>query len=190
MRFFATPVLGHEVALEVLQCVGAFRLLKEAYIISYNMQDYDFWGQGRLSTLLRRQLANGARIILMTTPPPGKGDNQSFKDKFALLEELDRNGVSVFLHERLHAKAYLFFDDREVKTTIVGSANLTEGGFGLREAPEKSYLELALITSDPEVHQQTIEVIQNKLIGNRMTMQFATWIAKNREKIATAKGGN
>jgi hypothetical protein len=67
---------------------------------------------------------------------------------------------------------------------------LTEGGFGLREAPEKSYLELALITSDPEVHQQTIEVIQNKLIGNRMTMQFATWIAKNREKIATAKGGN
>ena len=123
-RFFATPVLGHEVALEVLQCIGAFRLLKEAFIISYNMQDYDFWGNGRLSMLLRRQLANGARIILMTTPPSGKGNNQAFKDKFTLLEELDRNGVDIYLHDRLHAKAYLFLDDRTVKTTVVGSANL------------------------------------------------------------------
>jgi phosphatidylserine/phosphatidylglycerophosphate/cardiolipin synthase-like enzyme len=187
-RFFATPILGHEVALEVLQCIGAFRLLKEAFIISYNMQDYDFWGHGRLSTLLRRQLANGARIVLMTTPPPGKGDNRPFKDKFTLLEELNRNGVNIYLHDRLHAKAYLFLDDREVKTTIVGSANLTQKGFGLREAPEGSYLELALITGDPEVHRQTIDVIQKKLIGNLKTLDFATWIAMNREKIALAKG--
>lgn len=188
-RIYVAPILGHEVAMEVLRCIGAFRLLKEALIISYNMQDYDFWGHGRLSSLLRRQLANGAEVTLMTTPPPGKGEKQAFKDKLSLLEELDRNGVIVYLNEMLHAKAYLFVDDREVKTTIVGSANLTEKGFGLRKAPADSWLELALIAGDPGVHYLTAEVIQKKLIDNLRTLDFATWVAVNRKKIALAKGG-
>ncbi|MCK4830228.1 phospholipase D family protein [bacterium] len=188
-RPYLAPILGHEVAMEVLRCIGAFRLLKEALIISYNMQDYDFWGHGRLSSLLRRQLANGARVTLMTTPPPGRGSNKAFKNKFILLEELDRNGVYIYLNEMLHAKAYLFLDNRELKTTIVGSANLTEGGFGLRKAPADSWLELALITYEPKVHHLVSEVIQNKLIGNSRTSDFSTWVAVNRKKIALAKGG-
>lgn len=183
------PILGHQVAMEVLQCIGAFRLLKEALIISYNMQDYDFWGQGRMSTLLRRQIANGAKVTLMTTPPAGKGTKKAFKDKLFLLEELNRNGVNVYLNEDAHAKAYLFVDDREVKTTIVGSANLTRKGFGIWRAPEKSLLELAFITVNPEVHHKTTEVIQMELIGDSRTMDFKTWVASNPEKIALAKGG-
>ena len=49
-----TPALGDDVAKEVLQWIGAFRLLTKATIISYNMQDYDFWGNGLLSNLLIR----------------------------------------------------------------------------------------------------------------------------------------
>ncbi len=189
-RLYVAPILGHEVAMEVLRCISASRLLKEALIISYNMQDYDFWAHGRLSVLLRRQLANGARVILMTTPPPGKkGTKKGFKDKFSLLQELDRNGVIVYLNEKLHAKAYLFVDDRNVKTTIVGSANLTKGGFGLRKAPADSLLELALVTGDPQIHHLTAHVIQMKLIGDPRTLDFATWVATNRDRIALAKGG-
>lgn len=175
--------------MEVLQRIGTFRMLKEALVISYNMRDYDFWGHGRLSALLRRQLANGARVILMTTPPPGKGGNKAFKEKLFLLEELDRNGISIYLNDMLHAKAYLFVDDREVRTTIVGSANLTEGGFGIKGAPADSLLELALITGDPDVHRTTVEVIRTKLIGNPKTLDFAVWVIINRKKIALAKGG-
>ena len=40
-----TPGLGDDVAKEVLQWIGAFRSLTKATIISYNMQDYDFWGK-------------------------------------------------------------------------------------------------------------------------------------------------
>ena len=52
--------MGDDVAKEVLQWIGAFRALKEALVISFNMQDYDFWGHGRLSDLLRRQIGIGA----------------------------------------------------------------------------------------------------------------------------------
>lgn len=186
---YLAPILGHEVAMEVLRCIGAFRLLKEALIISFNMQDYDFWGHGRLSALLRRQLANGARVTLMTTPPPGKGSNDAFKNKFFLLKDLDHNGVSIYLNEMLHAKAYLFLDNRETTTTIVGSANLTKGGFGIREAQAESFLELDLITGDQDVHRITAEVIQKKLIGESRTLDYATWVVTNSEKIALAKGG-
>ena len=54
-----TPALGGEVAQEVLQWIGVCTSLSKATIISYNMQDYDFWGNGVLSELLIRQLAHG-----------------------------------------------------------------------------------------------------------------------------------
>ena len=186
-RSDVAPILDHEVAMEILRCISAYRILKEALIISFNMQDYDFWGRGRLSNLLRRQLANGARVTLMTTPPENR-KKKIIKSKLILIEELDRYGVNVFLHERLHAKAYLFVDERGTTTTVVGSANLTKGGFGIRGVPTDSLLELALITSNPEVHRTTAEVIQNKLLGDSDTFDFATWVVVNRKKIALAKG--
>ncbi|MBT9143360.1 MAG: hypothetical protein DDT29_01761 [Dehalococcoidia bacterium] len=186
---FAIPVMGDDVAMEVLQWIGAFRALREAFVISYNMQDYDFWGHGRLSDLLRRQVGNGAKITLLTTPPPGKGVNQAFKDKLWLLENLSREGIEIYLHDRLHAKAYIFTDDRELCMTIVGSANLTSRGFGVRGASQEDWLELAILTADPDVYRATVELARKRLFGDSETLDFATWAAKNYEKIALAKGG-
>ena len=186
---FAIPVMGDDVAMEVLQWIGASRALRKVFVISYNMQDYDFWGHGRLSDLLRRQVGNGAKITLLTTPPPGAGANQAFKDKFSLLENLNREGVEIHLHERVHAKAYIFTDDRELCMTIVGSANLTSRGFGVRGASQEDLLELAILTADPDVYRATVELAKKRLFGDSETLDFATWSVKNYEKIAQAKGG-
>jgi phosphatidylserine/phosphatidylglycerophosphate/cardiolipin synthase-like enzyme len=181
--------MGDDVAKEVLQWIGAFRALREAFVISYNMQDYDFWGHGRLSDLLRRQIGNGAKVTLLTTPPPGTGANQAFKDKLWLLENLNREGIEIYLHDRLHAKAYIFTDDRELCMTIVGSANLTSRGFGVRGVPEDNLLELALLSADPDVHRATVDLAKKRLLGDLETLDFATWAANNYEKIVRAKGG-
>lgn len=182
-------MMGDDVAKEVLQWIGAFRALKEALVISFNMQDYDFWGHGRLSDLLRRQIGNGAKVTLLTTPPPGrKGTKKAFKDKLSLLENLNQNGVEIHLNKQLHAKAYLFLDDRELIMTIVGSPNLTSRGFGVRGTSD-NWLELALLTSAPDVYQSTVDLVTEKLLGHSETVDFATWVINNQNKIAQAKGG-
>lgn len=184
-----TPALGDEVAQEVLQWIGAFRLLSKATIISFNMQDYDFWGNGSLSHLLIRQLAYGAQITVMTTPPPGNnGKNEGFRQKLQLLEELDQKGAEVYLHPDIHAKAYLFQDSQNSEMVIVGSSNLTSRGFGTKNSTTPDLLELALLTGDPLVYSSTARVINTHLIGNSGTLTFATWAANNRTAIADAKG--
>lgn len=181
------PGLGDDVAMEVLQWIGAFRLLKKATIISFNMQDYDFWGHGHLSTHLLRQLALGAEVTVMTTPPPGKGD--AFRRKLTLLEELDRYGAIVYLHSQLHAKAYLFQDDQDSDMLIVGSANLTSSGFGTRGTGGADLLELALLVGDHDIWESAARMIEDRLIGHPDTMDFATWVAGNTTRIGSARGG-
>ena len=181
----ALPRLGHEVAREILQWIGAFRLLREATIVSYNMQDYDFWGNGRLSDNLRRQLGYGASVVVVTTPPPGRPTQTGFRQKLALLEELDRNGAEVYLHERLHAKAYLFRDDRDSRMLIVGSPNLTRAGFG---ASAEDLLELALLTSARGTFDATSTVIASKFLGDPGTLGFSAWRSQHTGAIAQAKG--
>ena len=184
-----TPCLGDDVAKEVLQWIGAFRQLAKATIISFNMQDYDFWGNGRLSSLLLRQLALGAEIVVMTTPPPGAtGEGTAFREKLSLLEDLQKNGAEVYLNERLHAKAYLFLDSNDSKMLIVGSANLTSSGFGRRGTTSNDLLELALLTGNAHIYSSTLQVIEAKLFGDSGTLEFATWVGLNRSKVAQAKG--
>lgn len=184
-----TPGLGDDVAKEVLQWIGAFRLLTKATIISFNMQDYDFWGNGLLSNLLLRQLAYGAQITVMTTPPPGNnGKKESFRRKLRLLEELDSKGADVYVHPHLHAKAYLFQDDSSAEMVIVGSPNLTSRGFGTRGSTTPDLLELALMSGDPRVYASTAKVIVTDLIGNAGTLNFATWVSSNLSAISDAKG--
>lgn len=183
------PCLGDTVAQEVLQWIGAFRQLSKATIISFNMQDYDFWGNGRLSIHLLRQLSFGAQVTVMTTPPPGKtGRGAAFKRKLTLLEELDRNGADIYLHTKLHAKAYLFQDSNQSEMLIVGSANLTASGFGTKGSGHNDLLELALLTGDHVVYKSTVALIETSLIGDPNTLDFATWVANNALKIAEAKG--
>ena len=184
-----TPALGDDVAKEVLQWIGAFRMLSNATIISFNMQDYDFWGNGVLSHHLVRQLSFGAHITVMTTPPPGNdGARSAFREKLALLEELHNRGAHVFVHPDLHAKAYLFRDDKDEEMVIVGSPNLTNRGFGTRGAQKPNLLELALLTTDSGIYSSTTRLIDARLIGNPGTLDFATWLANNLDKVAQAKG--
>lgn len=167
------PITGETVSSEIMQCIGAFRQLEKAYIISYRMQDAEFSDQVFFSRLISRQTLYGAKITLMTTPPEGKG--QSFKDKLKLLDYLERQGVDIYLNEKLHAKAYLFLDDRKINTSIIGSANLTYSGFGLKESIHENLLELALITRDPSLYEETLSLIQKKFIDHQLTIDFSRW---------------
>lgn len=184
-----TPCLGSDVAKEVLQWIGAFTLLTKAVIVSYNMQDYEFWGNGHLSQHLLKQLANGAHVVVLTTPPPGNnGRRPAFRQKLALLETLVRSGAEVYVHEQVHAKAYLFQDDKNKKMMIVGSPNLTARGFGSGSPNSMDLLELALLTGDDVVYSTTSALIDTDLIGNRDTLDFATWARTNVASIAQARG--
>lgn len=177
---------GGEIALEVLQAIGYRTTLKSATIVSFNMQDYDFWGHGHLSHLLLRQLTLGASIQLITTPPPGPPTRPSFRSKYALLSTLDKNGVQIFLNEKLHAKAYLFLDSTDATTTIVGSANLTGPGFGMRLAPRDNLVELAMVTGDSSTLQLALEFVQSKILDDARTEGFAAWFSRNSVEIRKA----
>src|ERR1700730_10170773 len=179
----ATPIIalldGGEVALEVLQAISYRTVLKSATIVSYNMQDYAFWSQGTLSHLLLRQLAFGASIRLMTTPPPGKPAKAGFKDKYILLSSLQKSGVTVYLNDKLHAKAYLFQDSKEATTAIVGSAHLTGPGFGLRHAPDESLVEMAALSGSVDIFNAANEFVDKKIVNDRRTEEFGLWFARN-----------
>lgn len=177
---------GGEIALEVLQAIGYRTTLKSATIVSFNMQDYDFWGHGHLSHLLMRQLTLGASIQLITTPPPGTPKNARFRAKYALLSTLNKNGVQVFLNEKLHAKAYLFLDSTDTTTTIVGSANLTGPGFGMTLAPKDNLVELAMVTGDSSTLQHALQFVQSKILADARTEGFATWFSRNSIEIGKA----
>lgn len=177
---------GGEVSLEVLQAIGYRTILKSATIVSYNMQDYMFWGHGNLSRLLLRQLSFGARIRLMTTPPPGRPTRTAFAEKYRLVSQLVRYGAEVFFNEKLHAKAYLFLDSSDVTTTIIGSANLTGPGFGLRLTPADSLVEMCVYCPHTQFFHEANQFIDTKVVNDGRTEDFATWFSKNSIEIRRA----
>jgi len=177
---------GSGVAVEVLQAIGYRTVLKKATIVSYNMQDYDFWGQGNLSRLLLRQLSLGASVRLLTTPPPGKPTNASFRTKYLLLSELEKNGVEIFLNEKLHAKAYLFWNSAGHATSIIGSANLTGPGFGMRLAPHDSLVEMAIISEEESFFLDANGFVDSTVILDKRTEDYATWFSRNSMEIGKA----
>ena len=181
-----TLVDGKEVATEVLQAINYRTRLRSATIISYNMQDYDFWGQGRLSQLLLKQLSWGAAIRLVTTPPPGGVTSAGFGNKYALLSALSGNGGEVLLNEKLHAKAYLFLDAGGMATTVVGSANLTRGGFGVRATPADNLVECAMVCGEVSVLQAALRFVEAKIVGDSRTEGYATWFSRHRTEIRDA----
>ena len=125
----------------------------------------------------------------MTTPPPGNsGRKQAFRRKLRLLEDLDKQGVDVYVHPDLHAKAYLFEDDRSKAMLIVGSPNLTKQGFGTIGSSGGGLLELALLTGERLVYSSTENFIARHLIGNSGTLSFGTWVANNLRAISEARG--
>jgi phosphatidylserine/phosphatidylglycerophosphate/cardiolipin synthase-like enzyme len=184
------PITGQDIALEFLQCMGYRYALQQAVIVTYTLQDYEFAGHGLLSTLLRHQLVLGADIILLTTPPlGGTGQNREFRRKLELLTTFSNDGIRVFVNENIHAKLYIFRDERDIETIIVGSANLTSKGFGQRHSPETNLLEIALITGNTGLYGAIMRIINDIFIGNTRTMDFATWSNFNIDRISQARGG-
>jgi phosphatidylserine/phosphatidylglycerophosphate/cardiolipin synthase-like enzyme len=141
-----------------------------------------------VSDLLRRQLALGAEITVLTTPPPFNPKKNPYKDKLKLLEKLEADGIRVLLNERIHAKVYLFNDADDRRTTIVGSANLSHGGFGVK-GTAVGWHELSLVCSDNELFRKTTSLVENGMMADRETMDFATWRSLNISDIALAKSG-
>lgn len=177
---------GQEVALEVLQWIGYRTHLSRAIVISYNMQDYDFWGAGALSHLLLRQLALGASVTVITTPPPGKATNNAFKEKYQLLHQLDAQGVDVQLNENLHAKAYVFQTTEGEQAAIVGSANLTSRGFGDRNMPGADLVEMAFVTSDQALYDEACAFAAEEIGLHAQTVSYATWFSLKSAEIGKA----
>jgi phosphatidylserine/phosphatidylglycerophosphate/cardiolipin synthase-like enzyme len=182
------PLIGQETAEEILQCIGAFSLLRSALIVTYAMQDYEFIGHGLVSDLLRRQLALGAEITVATTPPPYSPKKNPYRDKLKLLETLEQDGIKVLINHRIHAKVYMFIDDRERLTAIVGSANLSHGGFGVEGGITKTLLELSLLTGDPDLFGDIRRCVERSIIADKDTVDFATWRSLNLSDVAIAKG--
>lgn len=119
-------------------------------------------------------------------PPPGKPTAASFKSKYKLLSELQKNGIQVFLNDKLHAKAYLFLDTNNTATAIVGSANLTGPGFGLRLTPDDNLVEMAILCGDSQTLKSATDFVENKIANDRRTEEFATWFSKNSVEIGKA----
>lgn len=82
-------------------------------------------------------IEEGATVTLITKPPTTMEETRPFA-------EMEERGFKLAFHERLHAKLYLFelTDDASERTgqplsnvALLGSANLTEPGFGLNDCP-------------------------------------------------------
>jgi phosphatidylserine/phosphatidylglycerophosphate/cardiolipin synthase-like enzyme len=183
------PITGRDIALEFLQCLGFRYALHQAYIVTYNLQDVDFSGYGLLSTLLLHQLALGADITVLTTPPEGKGTGKDFKRKLNLLTTYRNNGIKVFLNHNIHAKVYIFRDERKFETVIVGSANLTSHGFFQSDSSGSNLLEIALTTNNTILYDEVAKLIGSEFINDKVTMDLATWERINIDKVSIARGG-
>lgn len=180
-------ISGQDVAVEILQWLGYRSQLARAIVISYNMQDYDFWGGGVLSHLLMRQLSLGAKVTVVTTPPPGKPTQNAFKEKYRLLSQLDAKGVEIQLNELLHAKAYMFETSTGETTTIVGSPNLTIRGFGDRTAPSEDLIEMAYVTNVLDLFREASRFASQAIDQHARTSPYAAWFSKNSTEIGKAK---
>jgi hypothetical protein len=117
---------GPELALSLLKGFQSVRLT-DIWIVTPFLHDFDQWPLKPvpLSNLLVEHCSRGVRVTLVTKPPD-VGDDK----KERLLTVLSTNGVRVKVNDRLHAKIYLFREEREGGTVLwhVGSSNLTFPG--------------------------------------------------------------
>lgn len=98
----------------------------------------------RVGDMFDQLMEEGAAVTLITVTPP-LGAN------LAPYEELSARGFRLHFNDTLHAKLYIFdvrrtekqADDPDYRDIVVlGSANLTEQGFGIREPNEELCYEL------------------------------------------------
>jgi hypothetical protein len=119
------------------QMVLSRRLIphKEIILVSPFLSHSMLWRTSKLGRLLDDWVADGAKVSLITRPPP--------LNDHGVFEDLETRGIAALFHERLHSKLYMFQVDtarvtygrKQEDLLVLGSANLTESGFGAtREA--------------------------------------------------------
>lgn len=119
-----TPILS--------QMILGRRLIphKEVTLVSPFLSTSLFGRMARFGRMLDDFIEDGTKVNLVTRPPD-LNSLEFFKD-------LESRGIELLFHARLHAKLYVFTVD-EVRLThgrryndlvVLGSANLTESGFG------------------------------------------------------------
>lgn len=114
------------------QMVLSRRLIphKEVVLVSPFISQSLLIRTAKLGRLLDNLVEDGTKVSLITLPP--KADDLSF------FSDLEARGIELLFHPRLHAKLYVFCVDHARVShgrnyddlIIVGSANLTERGFG------------------------------------------------------------
>jgi hypothetical protein len=107
---------------------------KEVVIISPYLNIEIFGKFHAFGRFLDRAIEEETVVSLITRPC---GTHEQLRD----FEDLEVRGINVFFHETIHAKVYLFdvdlasmsIQDESInRTALVGSANLTESGFGFK----------------------------------------------------------
>jgi hypothetical protein len=71
-------------------------------------------------------------VTLVTSAEAARAEGRRGQRVREWLRKLDRAGVTVLTHDTLHAKVYLF-EQADRRLWLVGSTNLSRGGFGQNE---------------------------------------------------------
>lgn len=121
---------------------------KEVILVSPFISQSLLWRTARLGRLLDDWVADGTKVTLITRPPPS--------DDHRLYEDLETRGIPTLFHEKLHSKLYMFqvdqkrvkYDRKQEDLLVLGSANLTESGFGATRESGNDELSYELPRSD------------------------------------------
>lgn len=98
------------------------------------------------------------------------GSAREIRRKWDLLDRMDRNGIPVRVNAALHAKVYLFIDDRR-PMSMIGSANLTGGGM-------EKHVELALVSHNHDLNRR-VEAAVGRFLEMPTTKTFRRWVVDN-----------
>lgn len=160
------PITGRDISIALYARLR--RPLKEIWIVTPFLQDYEFFRRSPLSTLLTKQLAEGVKVVLLTMPPEGtNGTRRAFSRKYTLLRRLAHQGAQIWLNRQLHAKVFMFDESQAIRACILGSANLTTAAMNER-------LEIALLSFNQQLYHDVMRIIRGFLIDSR-TKSFFTW---------------
>jgi HKD family nuclease len=149
-------------------------------IVTPYLQDVEMGSTRTVRTFVEQQAKAGTAIELFTTPPTIK-NSAEFHRKFQLLETFALLGVRIVLNDKLHAKAFCFNNGDVMMVTVLGSANLTTGGF-------YDHLELAVHSGKDAVYHSVMAHVRI-YIRDSQTSEFAVWKAKNALQLNALRKG-
>ena len=106
-------------------------------------------------SLLEQKIRKGVSIRLLHAKEPGKNFRNDF-DRYPLLWE----GLERSLCPRIHFKILIF----DLRTTYIGSANLTGAALGMKSRKNRNF-EAGILTDEPELVENAIAQFDEVWIG-------------------------